>query len=62
MNKPPSDGISSQTDEEKLGVSYKEIESYIKQGTTGNIDIDKKIENLHKKTEHKRNPIPTFKP
>ena len=62
MNKPPSDGISSQTDEEKLGVSYKEIESYIKQGTTGNIDIYKKIENLHKKTEHKRNPIPTFKP
>lgn len=62
MNKPPSDGISNLTDEEKLGVNYKEIECYIKQGTTGNIDIDKKIENLRKKTEHKRNPIPTFKP
>lgn len=62
MNKPPNDGLGGLTDEEKLGVSYKQIAEYIKYGKTGNKKIDKKIKELHTKTEHKRNPIPTFKP
>ena len=62
INKPPSDGLGNLTDEEKLGVSYREIAEYIKQGTTGSKEIDMKIEELHKKSEHKRNPIPTFEP
>ena len=61
MNKPPNDGLSNLTDEAKLGVSYNKIAEYIKHGTTNCKEIDEQIEKLHKKTEHKRNPIPTFK-
>lgn len=60
INKPPNDGLGNLTDEQKLGVTYKEIAKYIKEGTTGIKEIDRKIEELHKKTEHKRKPIPTF--
>ena len=61
LNKAPNDGLGGGTDEEKLGVSYKEITEYIKTGTT-NEEAIKKIEELHEKTNHKRNPIPTYKP
>ena len=52
LYRAPADGLSDQTDEEKLGVTYDEITKYMK-----NIPLDKKIErkiqdlhfgNLHK--------------
>ena len=61
INKSPNDGLGTLTDEEKLGVTYKEIEEYIEKGTTGNLETDRRIEKLHSQTEHKRKPIPTFK-
>ena len=60
INKAPNDGLSNKTDEEKLGVTYNQIEEYIKNGTCGNEDADLKIEKLHKQTEHKRNTIPVY--
>ena len=60
INKAPNDGLSTKTDEEKLGVTYNQIEEYIKNGTCGNEDADLKIEKLHKQTEHKRNTIPVY--
>lgn len=61
INKAPNDGLGSGTDEEKLGVTYKEIAEYIKTGKTEE-KSQKIIEELHRKTEHKRKPIPEYIP
>lgn len=54
MKKPPSAGLwRGQTDEEEMGVSYGDIEKYLK-GEEIPKDIYKKIDNMHKKSEHKR--------
>jgi len=59
LYKVPDDGLSNKTDEEKLGVTYKEITSYIE-----NKPLDKqiktKIETLHNSSLHKFN-IPTYR-
>ena len=59
LYKKPNDGLSNQTDEEKLGVSYKDIASYMEDKTK----LDKKateiIERLHKNSLHKFH-IPTY--
>lgn len=59
LEKAPNDGLGSGTDEEKLGITYKQIEEYIKTGKTDSQAM-KKIEEMHNKTEHKRKPIPTY--
>ena len=55
----PDDGLSNQTDEEKLGVTYKDIASYIA-GETLPEDTAKKIKKLHNSSLHKFN-IPTYR-
>ena len=58
LYKTPSDGLSNQTDEDKLGVKYKDIAKYM-----NNEELDeetkKKIEILHKNASHKFN-IPKY--
>ena len=61
LNKAPNDGLGSGSDEEKIGITYKEIEEYIKTGKTGNLTSMEKIEKMHKQTEHKRTLIPVYK-
>lgn len=60
INKAPSDGLGNLTDEEKLGVTYKQISEYIQTGKT-----DENAMNIIKEKEafsvHKRNPIPVYK-
>ena len=60
IKKAPNDGLGGQTDEEKLGVTYKQIAEYIETGKT-----DKKALEIIKKKEqaskHKREPIPVYK-
>ena len=52
IHKAPSDGLSGQTDEDKLGVKYSEITAYM-----NNEEVDeeakKKIEKLHNGARHK---------
>lgn len=59
LYKTPSDGLSNQTDEEKLGVSYDDITKYMEHPE----DVEKKaretIERLHKNANHKFH-IPTY--
>lgn len=59
IHKTPSDGLSGLSDEDKLGVKYKDIASYI-----NNEKLDKKVYNkisdLHKKAHHKFE-IPIYK-
>ncbi len=56
----PNDGLSNLTDEDKLGVKYKDIATYMEDATLLDKDIREKIEKLHKNNLHKFN-IPTYK-
>lgn len=60
INKAPNDGLGGLTDEEKLGVTYKQIAEYIETGKTE----EKAMEIITKKeaiSAHKRNPIPVYR-
>lgn len=59
IKKAPSDGLGSKTDEEKMGVTYKQITEYIETNKTEESAM-KKIEAMHKRTEHKRNLIQVY--
>ena len=59
LYKTPSDGLSNKTDEDKLGVKYSEIESFI-EGKNINDEIKNKIIKLHEGAKHKFN-IPVYK-
>lgn len=59
LYKTPSDGISNQSDEDKLGVKYSDIEKVLK-GELLEKEIEEKIEALHNRNQHKFS-IPTFK-
>ena len=56
VHKPPADGLSGKTDEERLGFSYDEVEKVI----NGEIRHEK-IERMHKFAAHKLNPILIYK-
>ena len=59
IKKAPNDGLGGLTDEEKLGVTYKQIAEYIETGKTDEkaLEIIKKKE---KSARHKREPIPVY--
>lgn len=56
--KTPDDGLSGKSDEDKLGVTYKDIAKVIN-GEEVNKEIKKKILKLHTNNQHKFN-IPTY--
>ena len=60
LYKTPDDGLSSQTDEDKLGVKYSEIASYINGEQIESQQVVEKIEKLHKNSLHKFN-IPKYR-
>ena len=53
--KVPSDGLSNMSDEDKLGVKYNDIEKYIEGDSNLSEETARRIENLHKRNEHKFN-------
>lgn len=57
VNKTPDDGLSGKSDEENLGVTYEEIDRYIR---TGESKDSEKILALAKKSFHKRNGVAKF--
>lgn len=50
--KTPSDGLSGKSDEDKMGITYDELDSYIRTGVKG--ERFDKILQLHQKSQHKR--------
>lgn len=60
IKKAPADGLGGLTDEQKLGVTYKQIAEYIETGKTDEIamEIIKRKENA---AMHKRMPIPVYR-
>lgn len=59
LYKAPNDGLSNQTDEDKLGVKYKDIAKYMN-GEELEKDVYQKIKKLHDNSKHKFN-IPTYR-
>ena len=55
MAKSPRDGLSNRTDEDRLGATYEQIDSYLRQGPSGSEEVDSKIKALIRKSEYKRN-------
>lgn len=62
--KPPADGLSGKTDEENMGITYKDIETYIFKGKNSlPDDVYKEIEKRQKMSAHKFvSNIPAFEP
>ena len=54
VEKTPADGLSGMSDEENLGVTYRDIHLYIRQGTCGNAETDGKIRRKEAANMHKR--------
>ena len=61
VNKPPDDGLTGKTDEEKIGFSYDELDTYIRTGKIAK--NQEKILKMHRNSLHKRNlpPKPNLK-
>ena len=62
IEKIPIDGLSGKTDEENLGFSYEELDSYIRTGKIADSTIKEKIDHLHKINQFKLKPIPAYDP
>lgn len=60
LYKAPNDGLSNQTDEDKLGVRYQDIANYMEDKTKVDIAVQRKIKKLHDSNQHKFF-IPTYK-
>lgn len=61
IEKAPSAGLyDGQTDEQDMGVTYKAIDTYLLTGEVS--EADKQIiDRYHRRSEHKRQPIATYK-
>ena len=60
VEKVPSDGLTSRTDEDNLGFTYAVLDKYIRTGVCENEDTKAKIDRLHVMNEFKLKPIPCF--
>ena len=60
VDKVPSDGLCGKTDEDNLGFTYAQLDNYISKGTSGSMDIDKRISDLHAHNLHKLTPMPMY--
>ena len=61
INKKPSAGLwEGQTDEEELGMTYAQIDSFILNGSSGSKDVDSRIERRIQMSAHKFADIPIF--
>lgn len=60
LYKEPSDGLSNKTDEDKMGVTYKDIASFIDNPLNVNLETRDKISKMHENSRHKFD-IPTYR-
>lgn len=58
ITKDPSDGLCGRTDEESFGFTYKELDSYLRNGGIGvAANTIAEIERMHKASEYKRRMV-----
>lgn len=60
VEKVPSDGLTSRTDEDNLGFTYAVLDRYIRTGVCENAETKAKIDRLHVMNEFKLKPIPCY--
>ncbi len=60
VEKVPSDGLTSRTDEDNLGFTYAVLDKYIRTGVCDDADTKARIDRLHVMNEFKLKPIPCF--
>lgn len=60
--KPPADGLTGKTDEQVLGYTYDTLNDYIRHGLEPNDAIKQKIDEAHRLSRFKFEPIPMFDP
>lgn len=62
VHKEPSDGMSGKSDEDKIGFTYNELDSYLLGDAEPTIETKEKIKRLHEINLHKTLPMPMFCP
>jgi len=62
IEKVPSDGMSGKSDEEKLGFTYDELDTYIRTGVIENLEHKEKIDRMHRANLHKLRLMPKYEP
>ena len=60
LHRPPSDGLSNMTDEDKLGVKYSDIAIHMVDPSKLDSNVREKIDRLHSTSRHKFT-IPTYR-
>lgn len=62
VHKVPSDGMCGKSDEDNLGFTYEELDSFLLDFKHPSPEKYECIMRLHNSTRHKYNPMPTFVP
>ena len=62
VHKTPSDGLSGQDDEQKLGFTYAMLDEYVLTGECADPAIREKIDRLHRINLHKLRLMPAYEP
>ena len=60
IEKTPSDGLCGSSDEEKMGISYKVLDEFIRHGTIEDMEMTQRIDKRVKDNLFKHSPIPYF--
>lgn len=60
IDKAPTDGLCEKTDEESLGFTYDVLDRYIRTGEIDDLEVKKKIDDLHQKNLFKLQPMAHF--
>ena len=60
VHKAPSDGMCGRTDEDNLGFTYEELDSWLLEGKEPAPEKLARIQQLHASSRHKYRPMPTF--
>jgi NAD+ synthase len=60
--KVPADGLCGETDEQKMGISYSKLDTYIRTGKIDDLEMKKRIDDRHNANLFKQEPIPSFSP
>lgn len=58
--KPPADGLSGQTDEDKIGFTYAVLDRYLRMGEIEDPKIKLKIDAMHERNRFKHEPMKSF--
>jgi len=57
INRTPDDGMCGQSDEDRFGFTYEQLDKYIRNNKDVNVDVFNKIDKMHKAALHKINSI-----